>query len=307
MTERRKILRGLGVLGFATAFPGLTSRTLAAVADVQVLDNGITVLGSLGTNVLVFDGSDGLVLVDSGSRAEPGLLGSALAAATGRKTASMVFNTHYHAAQNMGNAEMRESGARIIAHRRTLEWMSTPTWNPRLLQYNAPRDTRELPTETFRDGGSLTSGGEEINYGYLIEAHTSSDIWVKFRRANVLAVGDVLSPVADPSFDWYTGAWIGGRVDALDQLLAVSDENTVIVPGYGPLLTRDHLLAEREMMAFIYERSVDLVRQGFGPRDMLDDGFMNGLFRNFDAPYEFLYDLCKGLWAHHNKLNHNVV
>jgi hypothetical protein len=61
------------------------------------------------------------------------------------------------------------------------------------------------------------------------------------------------------------------------------------------------------MMSFIYDKTTDLVRQGFGPQEMLDDGFMNSLPRTLDEPYVFLYDLCKGLWAHHNKINHNIV
>ena len=54
------------------------------------------------------------------------------------------------------------------------------------------------------------------------------------RGANVLAVGDVASPVRDPKLDYLTGAWLGGRVDAMDRLLKLSDDKTRIVPGYGP-------------------------------------------------------------------------
>ena len=50
----------------------------------------------------------------------------------------------------------------------------------------------------------------------------------------MLAVGDVASPVRDPKLDYLTGAWLGGRVDAMDRLLKLSDDKTRIVPGYGP-------------------------------------------------------------------------
>jgi glyoxylase-like metal-dependent hydrolase (beta-lactamase superfamily II) len=53
-------------------------------------------------------------------------------------------------------------------------------------------------------------GGEQIDYGYLLVAHTAGDIYVYFKDSNVLAVGDVASPVNDPELDWITGAWIGG-------------------------------------------------------------------------------------------------
>jgi hypothetical protein len=40
---------------------------------------------------------------------------------------------------------------------------------------------------------------------------------------------------------------------------------------------------------------------------MLDAGVLKGLARTLTDPHKFLYDLQKGLWAHHNKLSPNVV
>jgi hypothetical protein len=34
---------------------------------------------------------------------------------------------------------------------------------------------------------------------------------------------------------------------------------------------------------------------------------LNGLARAWKDPQRFLYDVQKGLWAHHNKLSPNVV
>ena len=163
------------------------------------------------------------------------------------------------------------------------------------------------PNKTFRVDGSMTAGAEHIEYGYLIEAHTSGDIYVFFRDSNVLAVGDVASPVRDPELDYFTGAWIGGRVDAMDRLLALSNERTRIVPGFGPVMSRTELQTERDVMKTIYDRTVDRVRQGDYVEDMLKGGVMNGLARTWKDPQKFLYDVHKGLWAHHNKLNPNVV
>ena len=59
----------------------------------------------------------------------------------------------------------------------------------------------------------MKAGDEQIEYGYLLDAHTGGDAYVYFKDSNVLAVGDVASPVKDPELDWITGAWIGARVD----------------------------------------------------------------------------------------------
>ena len=79
-----------------------------------------------------------------------------------------------------------------------------------------------------------------------------------------------------------------------------------IVPGFGPVLTRAQLEAERDMMKTIYDRTVDRVREGDSAEDMLEGGVLKGL-RTFADPHKFMYDLQKGLWAHHNKLSPNVV
>ena len=116
----------------------------------------------------------------------------------------------------------------------------------------------------------MNAGSERIDYGYLIEAHTSGDIYVFFRDSNVLAVGDVASPARDPELDYFTGAWIGGRVDAMDRLLELSNDTTRIVPGFGPVMTRAELQAERDVMKTIYDRTVDRVREGDDADDMLE-------------------------------------
>ena len=79
------------------------------------------------------------------------------------------------------------------------------------------------------------------------------------------------------------------------------------MPGFGPVMSRAELQAEHDMMKTFYERAVDRVREGDSADDMLEGGVLNGLERTFKDPRQLLYDVHKGLWAHHNKLNANVV
>src|SRR5882672_11055800 len=189
--------------------------------------------------------------------------------------------------------------------------MATPYWVPSEDRYQKARQKAAQPTETFYTFGSLKVslevGSEQFDYGYLINAHTSGDIYVFMRDSNLLAVGDVASPVRDPELDYFTGAWIGGRVDAMDKLLKLGNAQTKFVPGFGPVMSLTELKAERDMMSTIYDRTVDRVREGDSPEDMLKAGVMIGLPRTFKDPAKFLYDVHKGLWAHHNKLAPNVV
>src|SRR5205814_2457832 len=95
-----------------------------------------------------------------------------------------------------------------------------------------------------------------------------------FRNSNVLAVGDVASPLRDPALDYFTGAWIGGRVDAMDILLKLANEQTRIVPAFGPIMSKAEFKAERNMMEEVRNRLFDRVREGDGPKDMLEEGVL---------------------------------
>jgi glyoxylase-like metal-dependent hydrolase (beta-lactamase superfamily II) len=305
MLTRRQLLvaGGAGLLG-PLAWP---RHGRARQAGIVRLTDRLSVVTTAGTNVVVLAADGGLVLVDTG---EPGRAGALMAAVRELAPAGRVasaFNTHWHPANTGANEALREAGAAIRAHENTRVWMATPTWIPAEDRYRPARLSTAHPTDTFRTDGSIAAGGERIGYGYLIEAHTSSDIYVHFRESNVIAAGDVVAPARDPELDYFTGAWLGGRVDAMTRLLELCDDRTRLVPGFGPVIGRAELQAERDMMKTIYDRAFERVRQGDDADDMLKGGVMSGLARTWTDPRKFLYDVNKGLWAHHNKLSPDVV
>ena len=302
MIDRREFLAGAasGLIGLALPRDGWTQQ-----AGVTQLTERLSLITASGTNVLAYASAEGLVLVDSG---EPTRTEAVMAAVRQVSTPPVtLFNTHWHLEHTGGNEAIRQAGATIVAHENTKLWMATPVWSPAEDRYRQPRPTAARPDKTFYDTGTMTTANERIEYGYLIAAHTSGDIYIRFRDANVLAVGDVASPARDPELDWFTGAWIGGRVDAMARLLTMCDERTRIVPGYGPVMTKAQLQAEHDVMKTIYDRVFDLVRKGDESTDMLKAGVLNGLPRTWKDPQRFLYDVQKGLWAHHNKLSPDVV
>ena len=185
--------------------------------------------------------------------------------------------------------------------------MATDYWMLTEQRWMKARPKAALPTETFREKGSVKVGNEQVDYGYLLMAHTSGDIYVHFKNANVIAVGDVASTERDPELDWFAGGWVGGRVDAMDLLLAISNDQTRFVPGAGPVLTKAQFNAERDMMEEVRQRIFDRVRAGEGPQDMLEGGALDGLPRKWKDPYRFLYSAAKGAWGYQDKLGENVV
>jgi cyclase len=304
MSYRRHFLKSV----LSGALPLWAFRTLYA----QQLARGtrlltITTIDGGGSNAICLNSGEGLVLVDSGAPKSGDQVMAAIKTFGGDAKVAILFNTHYHADQTGNNEIFGRAGAKIIAHEHTRQWMSTDYWVPEEDRYEKARPRAAQPTETFRTNGSLKVGDEQIDYGHLPLAHTDGDIYVFFKTSNVLAVGDVASPLRDPALDSFTGAWIGGRLDAMDTILKLSNEQTKIVPAAGPQMTRAEFKAERDLMEEVRSRLWKHVLQGESPKEMLEGGVLNGLPRTWKDPNKFLNDAAKGMFAHHNKLDPSVV
>ena len=303
MIDRRTILKtGLGAMAGLIAAPLFGAEAASKLSTLKLAGKVSVITGAPG-NVVVLAASDGVVLVDSGSTA----LAESVKAALGSSKVKTLFNTHYHADQTGGNELFAKDGATIHAHVITKQWLSADYYVPSVDRWVKAPPAAARPTASFRDKGTMTAGAEHIEFGYLLEAHTRGDIYVFFRDSNVLAVGDVASPERDPIHDWYAGGWLGGRVDALDDLLKVANDKTMIVPAYGPVMTRAQLQAERDIMAKLYDRTTEMTDHGNSAQDMLDAGVMNEVNRKFQDPYRFLYDVAKGNWAHYTNFGGNIV
>ncbi|HTC50408.1 MAG TPA: MBL fold metallo-hydrolase [Steroidobacteraceae bacterium] len=319
MSDRRSFLRGslsglaglasvplLGALAGCQEAPPQAQATAGAKAAPLMraqLTERVSVVSGAPGNVVVLSAPDGLVLVDSGSAG----MAKALRASLGAPAVHTLFNTHYHADETGGNALFGAAGASIHAHEITKQWLATDYYVPAEDRWVKAQPAVAIPTAIFRDKSELKAGAENIEAGYLLEAHTRGDIYVYFRDSNVLAVGDVAAPVHDPELDWYAGGWIGGRVDAMDKLVKLANDDTKIVPAFGPVMTRAQLQAEMQMMKVLYDRTTDMTDHGRSAKDMLDEGVMKDINRRFDDPYRFLYDVSKGLWAHYTNFGGNIV
>ena len=145
-----------------------------------------------------------------------------------------LFNTHYHADQTGGNALFAKAGAEIHAHTITRQWLAADYYVPAEDRWVKAPPKEAVPTVTFRGRGEMKAGAETIEFGYLLEAHTRGDAYVFFRDSNVLAAGDVVSPLRDPALDWYAGGWLGGRADAMDDLLELVNDQTRDRAGLRP-------------------------------------------------------------------------
>jgi cyclase len=307
MNRRTILKRALGGAAGLTLSPFARFALAQASTAIVPITDGFAMLSGAGGNILVRSAGDSQVLVDSGAAEANGAVLAHLGELPGAGRVEALFNTHWHLDQVGGNLGFGQSGARIIAHEKTKDHLATDYYLWEEERYEKALPAAAHPTETFFDSGEMLIGGERIEYGHLVEAHTDGDIYVFFRDSNVLAVGDAVSPVRDPVLDWFGGGWVGGRADSQTMLLELCNEETRVVPSYGPVVGRAELQAEADMMHLIYDRMLALVKRGMSAEEMVEEGLLEGLYRTFDDPQRFAYDAHKGFWAHHNSLGGEVL
>jgi len=294
---RRDVLRVLAACAAACTVPRAT--WAQAGPSATKLAERITLITGAGNNVVALAGDGGSLLVDAGDAAHA----ADLLKLAGR--VGTVFNTHYHLESTGGNDAMARAGAGIVSHFNTRLWMTQEIirdWEAGKIY--PPRPKEALPTEAFRSSsGEMTFGGEKIEYGLLPQAHTDGDIFVHFKNANVLAVGDTVQPGRLPTLDWFCGGWIGGLQNAQKALLDRADDQTKIVPALGPVMTKAELQASYATITKIREKLVVLMKKGQGAQNMIDaqavDEFKDVMPGDAAA---FLYEAYRGLWAHAREL-----
>jgi cyclase len=109
---------------------------------------------------------------------------------------------------------------------------------------------------------SLHLNGDTMRVIHVANAHTDGDALVYFERANVLHMGDIYFHGTYPYIDLGSGGGIHGMVAAIAVGLDLADQETVIVPGHGPLSDRAGLAAYGEMLTAIRDRIAALKQEG---------------------------------------------
>ncbi len=308
MNRRAVVKAALGGVAGLTLAPFARSAFAQQSPAIVPVRDGFVMLTGGGGNILVRGASDRPGAGGQRRRSIPtDAVRARLRELPGAGRVGTVFNTHWHLDQVGGNLAFGRAGATIIAHEKTRAHLATDYYLQREDRYEKALPKEAHPTKIIFDRGEIVAGGQKIEYGHLVEAHTDGDIYVFFRDANVLAAGDAVSPLKDPVLDWFGGGWLGGRADGQQKLLELTNAETRIVPSYGPVIGRAELQAELDMTRVLFDRMLELVKKGMSAQEMVDAEVMKGLYRTFDDPFRFAYDAHKGYWAHHNKLGGDVL
>jgi cyclase len=176
-----------------------------------------------------------------------------------------IVHTHHHIDHIGGDSLFPE--AEVIVHKAARERilrsnLLKPVFAKFMPRFAAEFDRVEIkpPTLTFENEITLYLGDKEVRLIVLAPAHTPGDVAVYLPEEKILFSGDIaffyVSPLA------HEGT-LRGWVRACDQVLQMDVET--IVPGHGPIGTKEDLKLVREYLLRIQEEGGRVLDAGHGP------------------------------------------
>jgi len=266
-----------GMLAQSSTPAQSAGRSGPAEIRVTKVRPNIYMLTGAGSNITVMPFEQGAVVVDTGTVA----MADKVLASIGQlsvKPIADIINTSATADHVGGNEKLHNAGRRIpfeivngegpmvIAHENVMTRMSAPTGK----QAAAPE--KAWPNETYHiDYKKLAAhyrGGEQIELMHMPAAHSDGDSIVWFRRADVIATGDVFMENTYPIIEMANGGTIDGTIKALNKILDIafadfrSEGGTMIIPGHGRLCDMSDVGYYRDMLTIIRDRIQDMVKKG---------------------------------------------
>ncbi len=305
---RRGALRTLALSIGAVGLPGwLVERSLFAAdpaappAFVSTpVGEGLTLITGAVCNILVLNGEDGGVVIDSGIPDAAAATASQIAQVAPKL--NLLVNTHWHFDHAGGNEKLARAGARIIAHENCRKRLSTEQYNEFFDRKSPPSPREALPVMTFTEETQLHLNGEDFRLIPVPPAHTDGDVIVRLDKAHVVHMGDLYFQGMFPFIDYSSGGWIGGMVEGVKRGLPRTDARTKIIHGHGPIGTQEDLKIYLHFLETIFERFTKLKAEGKSVDEAVAAAptkeFDEKLGGSFFKPEQFVRFAYAGLLKH---------
>jgi len=290
-----KIISALFVLmaGFMSLAPTGQS------AEVKIMTIPVTeqiyMITGKGGNIGLFIGADGTFLIDDQYAPLTEKIVAAIKS-VGGDFPKFLINTHYHGDHTGGNENLGQGGTLIFSHDNVRERLSTGSF---IEAFNTKQEAvpREgLPLVTFSEDINFHLNRDSIRATHVPHAHTDGDSFIYFEKANVIHAGDIFFNGFYPFIDVTHGGSLKGMIKAVDRVLALTNDDTKIIPGHGPLGDKAQLASYRQMLETAYERLSKLKAEGKTAQEAsaarpladLDKIWGDGLFKS-DRWIEIIY------------------
>ena len=215
----------------------------------------------VGGSISMLVGDDYNILIDDGMPPfAPAVLAAVADLAGG--PIDFLINTHVHGDHVGANAAFADTGAVVYAH---------DNLRTRLLEKPADAGgVGGLPVVTFSDELTFHVNGQEAYVFHVEHAHTDGDAAIEFRGSNVIHAGDIFFSYVFPYIDLDNGGSVRGYLAAQRRILAMSDDDTVIIAGHGKLVSdKADLQAAIDMLVDAESRVEALILEGMSEEEVV--------------------------------------
>tara|TARA_B100000676_G_scaffold312383_1_gene386311 strand:+ start:1643 stop:2596 length:954 start_codon:yes stop_codon:yes gene_type:complete len=235
--------------------------------DTEITTESVTddlhVLFGVGGNIVVSVGDDGVLIVDDQFPQMMKKIKRAIRKLGGKKV-DMAITTHWHFDHAEGNLTLGPEGTWLVAQKNSRDMMADDhvidLVGVSYLQKAYPESA--WPDITYDTTMQLHMNGEQVDLMHFGAAHTTGDTAVWFRTSNAVHMGDVFNNSGYPFIDFGNGGSIDGVIAFCEGVLDAIEEDTVVIPGHGPLATYADMAAYVDMLKTIRARIVKLVQAG---------------------------------------------
>lgn len=252
------------VIGAALALAAAAAAAQAPpepAVTAEAVAPGVWVLYGNGGNIGVSAGADGVFLIDDQYANMTAPVEAALAKLAPTPP-RFVINTHWHGDHTGGNENLAARGSVIVAHDNVRARMSAEHFSEFFQRATPPSPPGALPVVTFSDNLSLHVNGDELRGVHVGQAHTDGDVFIHFRKANVIHTGDLVFHAMYPFIDLDSGGSVDGVIAAVEKMLALADDRTRFIPGHGKVTDRKGLEQYRQLLVATCDRMRERVKAG---------------------------------------------
>ena len=234
-------------------------------AEIQTekVAEGLYVLFGVGGNIAASIGDDGVLIVDDQF---PQVMDKVQAAISkvGGGAVDYAVNTHWHFDHAEGNNALGPKGTKIVAHANArVDMAKGGLINMGIAKYRQqPYPEKALPVLTYDHGMQIHFNGGEIDLKNFASAHTNGDTAVFFKKQNAVHLGDVFNNAGYPFIDVGSGGSIDGMIKFCEDTLKHINENTIVIPGHGPVTNTATLKKYISMLKTVRARVAKLIEEG---------------------------------------------
>jgi len=216
---------------------------------VQNISDNLLLLQGRGGNIALSRGQDGILIIDNDYADLGKELKQQIENLAAGSSLKFILNTHWHGDHTGNNESLnQQKNVNIVAHDNVRKRLSTRQEMPAFNRVVEAHPPAALPTITFPDSMTLHFNSETLTLQHYANGHTDGDAVIFFEKNNAVHMGDHMFYPMFPFVDIASGGNAISYAKNVGEVLAKIDNNTIVIPGHGPLTNKQGLMDFHNML-----------------------------------------------------------